>query len=79
MFGFNKKPLPSLPDFNQLFGKSNIEGLSIHVRRNVFTNKFYSFGLIKFKNGNTTGEQKFEADKFEEVFKQMQDFMNNLK
>jgi len=35
------------------------------------------YGIVKFKKGNTTGEQRFDGDSFDDVTLKIKNFINN--
>ena len=56
-----------------------IESIHIHANRSWSNpNKFIITGSVKFKNGNTTGTQEFEARNLSELFMEIQKFCSTL-
>lgn len=50
------------------------------VEESWFTKgKFLVRGSVKFQNGNTTGEQNFEADNLSELYMKIQRFCESLR
>lgn len=71
-----KESLPS--DFNNPFNKQNIESIYVSFRRGILSGKWNAYGSIEFKNGNTSGEQKFEGETFDEVVVKIKAFLGEL-
>lgn len=60
-----KESLPSV--FNDPFKKTLVNRIYVSVSKSLFHDKLSANGSVEFKNGNTTGEQRFEGDSFDEV------------
>ena len=71
-----KESLPS--GLNNPFNKQNIESIYVSFRRGILTGKWNAYGSIEFKNGNTSGEQKFEGETFDEVVVKIKAFLGEL-
>lgn len=67
-----------LTDLKDPFQKDKIIHMHMHVLKGLLTNKFSVSGAIKFKNGNTNGEQEFQAETFAGLLQKMQEFLNSL-
>jgi hypothetical protein len=59
------------------FKKNSIRSITVVYRENVFSEKWYAYGIVEFSNGNTSGKQKFEADTFDEVSLLIKQFINH--
>lgn len=73
---FGNKKLPTT--IQNPFDKKGI--ISIHVYFDDFWNNgnWKASGRVKFKNGETTGEQKFEGRSFDDVVSQIKTMIDNL-
>lgn len=62
------------------FNKESIQGIYLSVYKSSFgsSQTIYITGRVKFKNGNTEGEQKLEAKSFDELVKKMDHFIQSL-
>lgn len=61
------------------FQKNKITAIFVHTHQSMFDSEvWYNRGSVSFKNGNTTGEQKFEGTSFDDVVHQMRDFLASL-
>lgn len=60
------------------FKKDKLE--SVHLRYTKFWSKdpFKWTGEIKFKNGNTSGQQEFEEKELPDILAKMQQFLDSL-
>lgn len=62
------------------FKKDGVKDISFRMYRSIFYphdwNKPYA--VIQFEVGNTKGEQRFEADDFGTLVKQVEEFIKNL-
>lgn len=70
------KVLPSA--YLEPFNVDKVDSIIIYLNKNIWTEKVQVSSTIKFKNGNTTGEQVFKTETIEQGIKQMQDFLNQL-
>lgn len=70
------KTLPSV--IENPFSKDCITNVSMRASKNLFNETFYFRGSVEFKKGNTTGEQKFEADSFDELYIKIANFCKTL-
>ena len=68
LFGFGE-----LTEMKDPFKKDNITEINFFYRRyNVFGDEVNKFNAtIKFVNGNTSGEQRIEADTFPELYQKV--------
>ena len=61
------------------FSKDCITNVSMRASRGLFDKEtFYFRGSVEFKKGNTTGEQKFEADSLDELYIKIANFCKTL-
>ena len=61
------------------FNKKSLDGIRMYVHRHtIYKDKIQIYAYVKFENGNTTGEQKVEAESFEELIKKVEAFINQL-
>jgi len=60
------------------FNKASFEGLSMRAYKGIMGN-YIIYGRVEFKNGNTIGEQRIDADTFEELTIKMKSFLDELK
>lgn len=70
------KVLPSA--YLEPFNVNKVDSIVIILNKSIWTEKVQVSSTIKFKNGNTTGEQVFKTETIEQGIKQMQDFLNQL-
>jgi len=61
------------------FFTDKIERIMVVTTKGIFDGKPYSYGTVEFKNGDTKGEQKFEATSFDEVCIKIKEFLETLK
>lgn len=72
------KTFGNLPDcINNPFTKSSIQSIRICMSKGIFGSIYFN-GYVEFKNGNTSGEQKFEGFNLADVFIKVKEFCNNL-
>jgi hypothetical protein len=75
-----KKIFGELTVMKDPFKKDNITDINFYYRRyNIFrdeVNEFYA--TIKFVNGNTSGEQRIEADTFPELYQKVIEFCERV-
>lgn len=76
LLGTDKSTKPTM--YSDPFTKECVEGIHIHASKGWFTEKFWFRGIIKFKNGNTKGEQTFEGSSIEDLLTQMKVFSESL-
>lgn len=76
LFGFGKEKLPSI--IKDPFNKLSITQISIRYRDFCGDGKWKATGEVDFKNGNTSGEQSFEGETFDEVVMQIKVFIESL-
>ena len=70
------KVLPSA--YLEPFNVNKVDSIIIFLNKNIWTQQVQVSSTIKFKNGNTRGEQVFNSETIEQGIKQMQDFLNQL-
>lgn len=70
------KVLPSA--YLEPFNVDKVDSIIIFLNKSIWTEKVQVSSTIKFKNGNTRGEQVFNSETIEQGMKQMQDFLNQL-
>ena len=60
------------------FKKGSIISIRTNASQSLF-NKTWTFsGIVEFKNGDTTGEQRFKGDSFDDVILKMKTFFESL-
>jgi hypothetical protein len=62
------------------FNRDNIISLHVNVTqvvKRLGKIEWVCYGVVKFKKGNTTGEQRFEGSSFDEVVLLIKNFINN--
>lgn len=50
----------------------------MRASKSLLDETFYFRGSVEFKKGNTTGEQKFDADSFDELYIEIANFCKTL-
>lgn len=70
------KVLPSA--YLEPFNVDKVDSIIIFLNKSIWTQQVQVTSTIKFKNGNTRGEQVFMTETIEQGIKQMQDFLNQL-
>lgn len=61
------------------FKKQNITGISVYYEPKMFERETWEASArVDFKNGETSGTQKFKAKTFDEVVLEVKKFINNL-
>lgn len=68
--------MPSV--LNDPFKKTHIESILMSYRKNDFSGEWYSYGIVKFTNQNTKGEQRFDGSDLNEVAKLISVFIETL-
>ena len=80
LFGLDKADTDSIK--NQIicdpFKADCIDEIFMHASHGYVTKKIYIRGEVKFKSGNTTGSQKFEADSLPELLLKIIEFCKSL-
>lgn len=74
-----RKATDALADFKDPFSSDKIIKLSTYCSKDIFTGDWIYRGTIGFQNGNTEGEQKFQASSLAELLKKMEAFVQELK
>jgi hypothetical protein len=74
----NESKKRALADFKDPFSSKKIENIWFHISKKWRTNEPSFTASVEFKNGNTEGKQKFEADSFPALVKKVEDFTKNL-
>ena len=59
------------------FNLNCIEGITLRAYKD-FSGKVICYGLVQFKNENTSGEQRFEAQTLSEVYIKVHEFCEGL-
>ncbi len=72
-----KESMPSVIKFP--FIKNRITDIYVRYSKNVFGEDWDAYGSIEFKNGETSGEQKFRGKNFDEVVMKIKAVINELK
>ncbi|MEI7509295.1 MAG: hypothetical protein WCJ62_07500 [Flavobacterium sp.] len=77
----DKNKTVSLQDFKNPFGKDGVEYVrfSFHKKPSFMRNNHLGEATIYFKKGNTSGEQTFYSNGFQDLVKQVDTFINTLK
>jgi len=69
----------SISIFKDPFNKKSIEGIHIHISKHILEPRnLYVVASVCFKNGNTEGEQKIQAETFDECVQKIQIFIDSL-
>ena len=69
----------TLTDFKDPFSKNKIDKINIFIYRGMFDEtRIIHSATVKFKDGNTSGAQEFEADNFAELINKIDSFVENL-
>lgn len=63
---------------NDPFQKDCVEEIFITCRRTPFFSSKRFTATVEFENGRTEGKQRFEADTFEGIVKQVDQFIGGL-
>ena len=75
-----KELFGKIKQFDNPFNSDSIETIRFNYRRkDCFgkeVNEFYA--TIEFRNGNTSGEHKINADSFPELYDKVMEFCDNL-
>jgi ABC-type antimicrobial peptide transport system permease subunit len=71
-----KEKLPSI--INDPFKKSKVKSIRVHYGEKVFGIGWHAYGVLEFQNGNTTGEQKFNGETFDDVVASIKEVLNQL-
>lgn len=78
--GLGKTKLPSV--IKDPFSKKSCKRIWVSFSENLFDDNWAARGTVEFKNGETKGEQSFEAkgpDAFDQVVLQIREFLKELK
>lgn len=60
------------------FKSSKVESIACYVTKGMFDKKFSCWGKVEFVNGGTEATQKFKAETFGELVRQIDDFIKSL-
>lgn len=74
--GFGSNTLPSV--INEPFKKEKITWVSVYCIKGESTETWSFSGKVKFKNGNTIGEQEIQGKSFDDVVIQIKSMIDNL-
>jgi len=75
ILGLKEKQISEIKD---PFAFDNIIKFSTYCSKQTFGGGWYYMGSVEFKNGNTKGEQKFEADNFSALIRKMEAFLKEF-
>lgn len=64
--------------FKDPFNKESLTNVFIHIRKSSYSGKVEFSATVRFENGNTIGEQNFEAEDFPGLLAQIQQFADSL-
>ena len=76
LLGNGGNQLPA--EINNPFSMEHIEKISMYCSKDMFGDGFSIRGYVEFKNGETKGEQKFEAGSLGELFVKIHGFCERL-
>ena len=69
----------TLTDFKDPFSKNKIDRINIFIYKSLFDDtKLVHSATVKFKDGNTSGAQEFQANSFAELINKIDSFIENL-
>ena len=60
------------------FSSKNITDVDLHWINRSYNGKPYIYASVEFKNGNTSGKQKLEADSMNELIQKVDAFVKGL-
>ena len=60
------------------FNSDYITSITIKTFKYTWDPSWRTYGIVEFKKGNTTGEQKFEGQNLVDVLRKIHTFVNNL-
>lgn len=60
------------------FKKDKVDSIFLHYTKGMFSNTYSWSGNIEFKNGNTSGTQKFKENDLPVILQKMQQFLDSL-
>jgi hypothetical protein len=76
---YNGENFNKISPIKNPFEKNCIESVFFHIHKNIFPPHEINFtSSVKFKNGNTNGEQKFKEKDFETLLKNTISFINTI-
>jgi len=78
MSAVNKMGNEKLDVIKNPFAKKRISELWIRFAPEMFSHEWKATGTLKFQNGNTKGEQRFEGDSVDEIIIQMKKVIESL-
>jgi len=64
--------------FSNPFQSGKVDGITIFITRELFTEGIKYWAQIKFKNGNSAGTQKIEAEDFCSLVQRIEQFIKSL-
>ena len=68
----------SLDILKDPFKKDNIERVRLTMYKGCLSGKMRFDGSVEFRNGNTLGEQEFEAKDWQDLANQVERFIESL-
>ena len=75
-FKLNKEN--SLSQLKNPFGSKYVHRVKMEYEKEWFKESFKWTAYVYFRNGNTSGDQKFEHEDFDVITKQIHDFIESL-
>lgn len=64
--------------FKDPFDKGNVETIMFYISKSHFNEEISMSSNVKFRNGNTKGEQEIKADDFNTLVEATKDFIDSL-
>jgi len=66
-------------DYKNPFMSDKCERIFMHIRKDIFSEGEIIYeAVVKFKNGNTSGEQQIDASDFPSLVKKVEQFIKSL-
>lgn len=65
-------------EYKNPFSSDKVDAINFFINKGIFDGKISYKSYIKFKNGNSSGEQKIEASDFNELVKKTDEFIKSL-
>jgi hypothetical protein len=60
------------------FKKGRVTGIHVHASKSIIGGGWSFSGTVKFENGQTAGEQKFNGDSFDDAVLKIKAMIDNL-